>query len=48
MHALLAHARTIEKRRWSVTLVGLLLALGVVSLPFSTWRRPPAFSSGRV
>lgn len=39
MHALLAHARTIEKRRWSVILVGLLLALGVVSLPFSTWDR---------
>ena len=37
MHALLAHARTIEKRRWSVILVGLLLALGPVSLPFSTW-----------
>jgi len=37
MSTLPAAARTAEKRRWTVILAGLLLALGPVSLPFSTW-----------
>ena len=32
-----AHPRVAGRRQWSTTLAGLLLALGPVSLPFSTW-----------
>lgn len=37
MQVLAARLRTVERRTWLVTLAGLLLALGVVSLPFSDW-----------
>lgn len=32
-----ARLKAVDRRRWMVTLGGLLLALGVVSLPFSDW-----------
>ena len=32
-----AHPRAVGKRRWFTIAAGLLLALGPVSLPFSTW-----------
>lgn len=37
MHNALARPNTMDKRRWLVSLMGLLLALGPVSLPFSIW-----------
>lgn len=37
MHSLAARPKTTGKRRWAIALAGLLLALGPVSLPFSTW-----------
>ena len=37
MRTLIERSRIVGRRRWFVTLGGLLLALGVVSLPFSTW-----------
>ncbi|GAB3779460.1 CPBP family intramembrane glutamic endopeptidase [Dyella agri] len=37
MQVLAARLKTVERRTWLITLTGLLLALGVVSLPFSIW-----------
>ena len=37
MRTLIERSRIVGRRRWFVTLGGLLLALGVVSLPISTW-----------
>jgi len=37
MRSLVAHSKTAGRRRWPVALAGLLLALGVVSLPIGRW-----------
>lgn len=37
MQTLVTRMKAIGKRQWLVTLAGLLLALGLVSLPFSDW-----------
>jgi membrane protease YdiL (CAAX protease family) len=37
MRSLVVHSKTAGRRRWPVALAGLLLALGVVSLPIGRW-----------
>ncbi|MFK2877892.1 CPBP family intramembrane glutamic endopeptidase [Rhodanobacter hydrolyticus] len=37
MQTLASDFKAVERRTWLITLAGLVLALGVVSLPFSNW-----------